>query len=243
MKKISILIPAYNEEKYIGKCLDSIIAIGNKDVEIIVCDNNSTDETCEVVKKYPQVTLVHETKIGPNAARQKAFENSSGEIIATLDADCIVPINWISRATSHFNNPKIVGVSGVFIFNGTSLLRMTLSFATNYIMRFFHWIFHHFFKIGAIMPAGNAWMRRSALSNINGFNTDIPFHGDDTFTAYALTQQGVIIYDPSVVVTTSSRRFDQGGPMTTSYRYIINFISTWIFKTQVTSQKDTEHYR
>jgi cellulose synthase/poly-beta-1,6-N-acetylglucosamine synthase-like glycosyltransferase len=243
MKKVSILIPAYNEEKYIGKCLDSIMAIKSEEIEIIVCDNNSTDTTCAIIKRYPTVQLVHETKVGPNAARQKAFVYSTGEIIATLDADCIVPKNWIVCATKHFQNQKVIGVSGVCIFNGTSTLRIALAFTTNYVMRFFHWLLHRVLKNGAIMPSANAWMRRSALIAIGGFNTDIAFHGDDTHTAYELAKKGIIIYDPKVVVTTSARRFDQGGWWTTSYRYIGNFVSTWLRNKQITSEKNTHHYR
>ncbi len=243
MKKISILIPAHNEENYIGKCLDSLVQIQDENMEIIVCDNNSTDHTCAIVEKYSTVTLVHETKKGPNAARQKAFSVSTGTIIATLDADCVVPHNWISSAIRNFDAPAVVGVSGVFRFQGSPALKVSLAFATDYLMRFFHWLLHRVLHTGAIMPGGNAWFTRSALTAIGGFNTDISFHGDDTYTATQLGKQGLIIYDPHVVVDTSARRFEQGGFLTTAYRYILNFITTWIIKKQATSEEKTNHYR
>ena len=61
--KISFIIPAYNEEHYVGPCLDAIFkAIGNRtDTEIIVVDNNSNDGTEAVAKRYPGVTVVRET--------------------------------------------------------------------------------------------------------------------------------------------------------------------------------------
>lgn len=243
MKKVSILIPAHNEEKYIGKCLDSILSIKTEEIEIIVCDNNSTDTTCEIIKKYPQVILVHETKIGPNAARQKAFSISTGEIIATLDADCIVSRNWVTSAVLHFKKEHVVAVSGVCFFNGSKLLNTLLYIATNYIMRFLHFLLHRILHTKAIMLAGNAWYRRSTLEKIGGFATDIEFFGDDAHTAAMLAREGRIIYDPNVSVITSSRRFDQEGAFTVAYRYALNYLGMWTVKKQITPKNKTRHYR
>jgi glycosyltransferase involved in cell wall biosynthesis len=67
-KKISVLIPAFNEQGYIEACLKPLVAMQqtytekNLEIEIIVCDNNSTDNTIEIIKKYsPNVILVTET--------------------------------------------------------------------------------------------------------------------------------------------------------------------------------------
>lgn len=240
---VSILIPAHNEEAYIRSCLDSLCAINYPYLEIIVCNNNSTDATCDVVKQYPNVVLVHETIIGPNAARQKALSVSHGEIIATLDADCVVPANWITKVLPHFTNHQIVGVAGVCRFDGKKSLRLALIIATDYLMRFFHWLLHRVLHARAIMPAANAWFRRSALESIGGFNTDIAFYGDDAHTSLLLGKKGIIAYDPRVVVETSSRRFNQGGILITSYRYMINYISMWTIMRHATPIKKTIHYR
>lgn len=240
---VSILIPAHNEEAYIGACLDSLCAINYPSLEIIVCNNNSTDTTCDIVKKYPNVTLVHETIVGPNAARQKALSVSTGEIVATLDADCIVPKDWINQAIPHFINKRVVGVAGVCRFDGKKSLRIALIIATDYLMRFFHWLFHRLLRIRAIMPAANAWFRRSTLESIGGFNTDIAFYGDDAHTSLLLGKKGIIIYDPHVVVETSSRRFAQGGIFITAYRYMINYISMWTIRRHATPAHKTNHYR
>ncbi len=61
--KISLVICAYNEEKYIGACLESVLKNAKEKLhEIIVVDNNSTDKTKEIVKRFPEVSLVEETK-------------------------------------------------------------------------------------------------------------------------------------------------------------------------------------
>lgn len=243
LPKVSILIPAYNEESYIGPCLESILAINYPHLEIIVCNNNSTDRTCEVIAQYPTVKLVHETKPGPNAARQKALSVATGEIIVTLDADCVVPRNWIEQGIKHFTSPKVVGTAGVFNFNGKSSLRISLHIATHYVMRFLHWLLHRIFRFRAIMPAGNAWFRKSALIAIGGFNTDIVFYGDDAHTSLLLGKQGIIHYDINLIVSTSPRRFEQGGILKTMYRYAINYIGIWTIKRPITSPTKVSPHR
>lgn len=241
--KVSVLIPAHNEESYIGPCLESILAINYTHLEIIVCNNNSTDRTCEIVAHYPTVKLVHETKPGPNAARQKALSVATGEIVVTLDADCVVPKDWIERGIKHFASPKVVGTAGVFYFDGKPALRALLYVSTHYVMRFLHWLMHRVLRARAIMPAGNAWFRKSALLAIGGFNTDILFYGDDAHTALLLGKQGIIHYDPNLVVSTSPRRFEQGGTLKTMYRYVANYVSMWTVKRHATSHAKTQHYR
>ncbi len=241
--KVSVLIPAHNEESYIGPCLESILALNYLHIQIIVCNNNSTDRTSEIVARYPSVVLVHETKPGPNAARQKALSVATGEIVATLDADCVVPPDWIIQGIKHFSSKKVVGVAGVFYFAGKPFLRGLLYVATHYVMRFLHWLFHRVLRFRAIMPAGNAWFRKSALLAIGGFNTDIQFYGDDAHTALLLGKQGIICYEPNLVVTTSARRFEQGGTLKTMYQYVANYVSMWTLKRHTTSPEKTKHYR
>jgi cellulose synthase/poly-beta-1,6-N-acetylglucosamine synthase-like glycosyltransferase len=243
VKKVSILIPAYNEEAYISLCLRSLECLTYPDYEIIVCNNNSTDRTCEIVARHPNVQLVHETIKGPNAARQKALSVSTGEIIATLDADCIAPHDWIERALVHFSNPRVVAVAGVCDFDGAGPLSRALWFSTRYPMKFIHFVTHRVLGKYGIMMAANAWYRKETLLSIGGFNTSIEFFGDDAHTAKMLTKKGRIIYDPSVRVTTSSRRFNQEGILSTAYHYVLNYASMWFIGKSATPSRKTKHYR
>lgn len=240
---VSILIPAHNEEAYIGACLDSLCASDYPNLEIIVCNNNSTDATCDIVKKYPKVTLVHETIVGPNAARQKALSVSHGEIIATLDADCVIDKNWITSAINHFQKKSVVAVSGNCVFTGNQWFVHLVNFETRYILRFFHFIVHTLFRKYGIMLAGNAWYRRSSLEKIGGFDTSIEFWGDDAHTAELLTKLGTIVYDTHAIVFTSPRRFEQVGGLKTMYQYLINYVSMWTRKKHVTKNSPTNNYR
>ncbi len=91
MKKISIIIPVYNREKYIQKCLDSLIIQEDVDLEIIVVDNNSKDKTSDIVKKLTKDNKnVHYylcKKQGVSAARNYGIDKATGEYISFVDSD------------------------------------------------------------------------------------------------------------------------------------------------------------
>lgn len=109
--KVSVVIPAYNEEKYIGKCLQSILNQTEKPDEIIVVDNNCTDRTVEIAQKLGARIVKEKTK-GITAARNAGFEAAKYEIIARTDADTIVPDDWISRIKKAFEDIELGALSG-----------------------------------------------------------------------------------------------------------------------------------
>ncbi|MDN5940438.1 MAG: glycosyltransferase [Nitrospira sp.] len=88
MPRVSIIIPAYNCARYIGRALDSVCAQTYKDYEILVVDDGSTDDTKDVVMQYGRkVTYLYQQNRGVSAARNHAISKSSGELLAYLDAD------------------------------------------------------------------------------------------------------------------------------------------------------------
>jgi len=112
---VSVIITTKNEEQNIGNCLQSIkaqtyLSRGSKatlrepqkNIEIIVVDNNSSDDTDETVGRYSRVKLIRETRRGANRARQTGFEASQGEFVAFLDADTDMPHGWIAQAGDAF---------------------------------------------------------------------------------------------------------------------------------------------
>ena len=93
---VSLVIPAYNEEGFIGPCLDSVLKNApGKFKEIIVVDNASTDGTAKEASSRAGVRVVHEPLKGLTHARQKGLEASSSEYIAFIDADERIPPDWI----------------------------------------------------------------------------------------------------------------------------------------------------
>lgn len=91
MKLISIIVPAYNVEKYIARCLDSIIAQTYKNLEIIVVDDGSTDRTGDIIDEYVEkderIKAVHQSNKGLSGARNTALALMKGDYIGFVDGD------------------------------------------------------------------------------------------------------------------------------------------------------------
>lgn len=110
--KVSVVIPVYNEEKYIKNCLDSLLIQEEKPDEIIVIDNNSTDRTIEIVKKYKNIKIIKEAIQGMTPARNAGFNHAKYEIIVKCDADSVLPTDWIKNIKNDFSqNSDTVAVS------------------------------------------------------------------------------------------------------------------------------------
>jgi glycosyltransferase involved in cell wall biosynthesis len=109
--KVSVVIPAYNEEKYLEKCLQSVFDQTEKPDEVIVVDNNCTDKTTEIAQKF-NVKVIKEEKQGMIYARNAGFDAAQYEIIARTDSDTILPIDWIARIKKAFEDPDLGALSG-----------------------------------------------------------------------------------------------------------------------------------
>jgi glycosyltransferase involved in cell wall biosynthesis len=93
---ISVVIPTFNEEKLLGRCLESLQKQTEKPFEIIVVDNNSTDRTATIAKEMG-ARVISEKQQGISFARNAGFNAARGDIIARLDADTTAVPNWIER--------------------------------------------------------------------------------------------------------------------------------------------------
>lgn len=100
---VSAIIPTYNRGYVVGKAIDSVLAQTYKNIEIIVVDDGSTDDTVEQLKVYGErIRVVCQKNAGPSAARNRGIEVSRGEIIAFLDSDDIWLPAKIERQVSFF---------------------------------------------------------------------------------------------------------------------------------------------
>lgn len=84
---VSVVIPAYNAERYLGEAIESVLAQTYAPVETIVVDDGSSDETVAVASAYEGVTVIEQANAGPSAARNRGFAASRGELIAFHDSD------------------------------------------------------------------------------------------------------------------------------------------------------------
>ena len=227
--KISFVIPAYNEEKLIERCLRSVsaeIARSGHTAEIIVADNNSTDRTREIAMAFPDVRIVHEPQKGANRARQAGFNASKGEFVVNIDADTIVPKGWLDHALGILEgDDRVVALSGPFIFYDLPILKRTLAalFVSTYPAANF--MVQHVLRIGALLQGGNYVVRREALQKIGGHDTTIEFYGDDTDLARRLSKVGHVKWTLDFPMYASGRRLEREGMAPMAWKYAINFFS------------------
>jgi glycosyltransferase involved in cell wall biosynthesis len=105
-KTLSIIIPAFNEERLIGACLDAIATQTDMPDEVIVVDNNSTDRTAEIAESYPFVKVLREKKQGIVYARNAGYDAAKCDIIGRIDADVVIPRGWVWRVRKFYDNPR-----------------------------------------------------------------------------------------------------------------------------------------
>lgn len=104
--KISVVIPARNEAAVLPKCLESLADQTRPPDEIIVVDNASEDGTVQSAVKFPSVIVQSQVKVGRVHARNAGFAAATGDIIARIDADTVVPPDWLEHIESFYAQKK-----------------------------------------------------------------------------------------------------------------------------------------
>lgn len=126
--RVSVVIPAYNEEKNIGTCLDYLLNQEEKPDEIIVVDNNSKDKTAQIAKKYGARVVVEKIQ-GMIPARNAGFNAAKYEVIARTDADTMPPKDWILKIKKYFKDSDLGAISGPAAYFGIpAMSALSLSF-------------------------------------------------------------------------------------------------------------------
>lgn len=232
--KLSFVIPAYNEEGLIGKCLESILKQAAErpgEIEIIVVNNASTDRTREIAASFPGVRVVDEPKKGIVNARHAGFLASSGDLIANVDADTMLTSDWIEKVFKEFSkNQKLVALSGPYIYYDLSKTHNFFIKIYYYIGYSSHVVNHLILHIGAMLQGGNFILKRSALEKIGGFDTSIVFYGEDTDIAKRIQKVGRVKFTFNLPMYTSGRRLKKEGMLIMASRYGINYFWTIFFK-------------
>ena len=207
---LSVVIPVYNEEKYLRKCLESLMRQSVKPDEILIVDNNSTDNTVAIAKEYP-VKVIHEKKQGITPARNKGFNEAHSDIIARTDADTILPTNWVKRIKKSFANEQIVGVSGPAAFYDLPTImkktRLQTKNASLKLIIVYNSIVRQILKHNCLYGPNFA-IRKSAWDKIkNSVCMDDTKVHEDIDLAMHIAALGKIKFLQSLSVKTSARRW------------------------------------
>jgi peptidoglycan/xylan/chitin deacetylase (PgdA/CDA1 family)/GT2 family glycosyltransferase len=211
---VSVVVPAFNEEERLSSCLD---ALQRQDYaggfEIIVVDNASTDGTPGMARAMG-IQVIHEPCKGYVHAARSGYAAAKGEIIASTDADTIVPADWLTRMVSSLQADRgVVAVGGLFKMHGCApWLAHLLSVASRHVGH---------------PSGGNMAVRRWAYEAAGGFDPRFNLATETELSA-RLRRFGRVIMDPSLIVSTSGRRY-QYAFWPNIWRYPLNELWVRIF--------------
>lgn len=196
--RFSIIIPAYNAEKTLSACLESLAdqSVAKEDYEIIVVDDGSTDGTAKIAKKF-DVKYIFQTNQGPAAARNKGAGAAAAQIILFTDADCVPDHNWIREMVSPFGDREIVGVKGAYKTRQTKL-------AARFAQAEFEDRYDLLQKSPSIdmIDTYSAAYKKDIFLSIGGFDESFPVaNNEDTDLSYRLSASGhKLVFNPVAFV-------------------------------------------
>ena len=212
---ISVIVPAYNEEQCIGRCIKALREQQTHlSYEIIVVDNNSTDNT-GALARLGGVRVCLERRLGRAHGRQTGVRAARAEILAFTEADCVVSHTWVKQIYSYFQlHPEVVGISGSYRYiNSASFSSHIVSWmldGTSFVYKLFSG--NYSFR------GTNFAVRKDVLKKAGGFlQQSAPF--DDVECGVRVGHYGSIHYLRYLLVYTSDRRIR--GRL---FKFILEFI-------------------
>jgi len=200
--KVSVIIPAYNEEAYIGKTLQSLKDQTLSPQEVIVVDNNSKDKTASIAKKYG-ATVISEKKQGMIHARNCGFDSAQYAIIARCDADVILPRDWIQKIVQAFETKNIEGLSGPVVYYDSYIKTKSPlpSQAYFWILKLITGGNRYLVGMNMIITK-KIWMKVKSHVILD----DTKVHEDIDLSMKILKAGGIISHDKTLIVRASARR-------------------------------------
>ena len=222
--KLSIVIPTFNEQEYIGYCLDAIRSQTVLPDEVIVVDNNSTDNTVEIARRYPFVTVMNESLQGMIPARNTGLNRAKGELIARIDADTRIPKEWVAVVHTIMDSEEksIIGVSGPQYFYAmhNRFLRTVVS---NLLSKFGYFYISRLLLGHETLFGSNMIITKRTWQKVKDeVCNDGQKVYEDIDLALHIGRYGRIIFDNRLIVGVSSRPLFEG-PAKQAWR-----LYTWI---------------
>lgn len=231
---ISVVIPTYNEEKNIARCLSSLNkqTIPRSNFEVIVVDGQSTDKTVEIAQRYADKVIQQVSK-GVGGARNDGAKIAKGDVIVTTDADCVPYSEWLDIIQEHFNNENVIAVTGFLDPFDVE----TLNKYEAYLYRLLFWISNHLLSVFAMtgyyhLCGANSAFNRETFLDIGGYQ-DLPY-SDDVEIYKRLKPKGKMVLDNRMKVYYSVRRIKKMSLRNYIYQITKNDFHTMVLKTKPT---------
>ena len=183
----TVVIPALNEEKYIGDTLRALRAQTVPPAEIIVMDNGSTDRTVEIARKYSDKVLIL-PGLSLRDMKQMGVEAAKTPIVVTTDADTVMPSDWLEKLLRHFSDPNVVAVGGPVIPRKPTAVSNLYTKSLSNIAR------------AGMLYDANLAFRRDLMLGSGGYAH--LRRGWDWELSSRLGRYGRVVYDPEAYVMT-----------------------------------------
>ena len=186
-KSASIIIPTFNGVSRIRYCLDSLSKqTAGRDVEILVVDDGSTDDTANAIKDYSSVRLIGQANAGPASARNRGALEARGDILLFTDDDCIPMPDWLGAMLEPFKDADVVGAKGIYRTRQKSLAA-----------RFVQIEYEDKYRMMAALPnidfidTYSAAFRRERFLEMAGYDTSFPVAcAEDIELSYRMSARG-----------------------------------------------------
>jgi glycosyltransferase involved in cell wall biosynthesis len=212
---ISVVIPTYNEENNIVACIESLLnqTLPRDEYEIIVVDGNSTDRTRELAEPLADIVIIQTSKrVG--GARNDGAMIAKGEILATTDADCYIPPNWLEVISTSFGEDDTIAqlYGPVYPIEPGMKHKLSLGFA-NTFSRLGYYSKILYYTLGCNTAFDReAFMKAGMYRCIDA--------GDDLEIARRMIEYGRVVFNPDMKVGFSMRRYEQFGTLKSLYQWL-----------------------
>ncbi len=211
--KISVIVPTYQEEKGLEAFLRQFErqTLPRSEFEIIVVDGGSKDRTVEIAARFADRVVLQKSP-GIGGARNDGVAVARADLLATTDADCLLPEDWLERIVRDFEDPKVVAVCGPdHPVDGGWKARVVYFFVRG--------IIRLAALVGLYGTGGtNSAFRKAAFLAVGGYRP-LP-HSDDIDLGVRMRRVGRILYDPRLDVGLSVRRLEREGYLRTLFTWL-----------------------
>lgn len=193
--EVTVIVPVWNGERDIAKCLSALVAQSLPPHEILVVDNGSTDASARVAAEFPTVRVITESQPGSYAARNAGIAAARTEYLAFTDADCVPGVDWLKEGVGAARRQRADLFAGpVRLFPESQ----NISGATKY-ERLFAFDHADVERTGRCVTA-NWFCQRSTFSRYGSFDAALRSGGDFKLSSALLAAGGRISYVPDMVV-------------------------------------------